>query len=139
MGVIEVTVFSKTTPSTRYWYQERLQTSSLLWLQGLWWISKVELGSAWMQEEATLSARFNCLLVVTKCKNIIQRFDIVFDLNFFSQKIEQSNFCIFWCQFRVKGVVLDEKVTSKTPIKIKSYLLGTIFSHFYWVLGAKNP
>ena len=83
-----------------------------------------------MQEEATLSARFNCLLVVTKCKNIIQRFDIVFDLNFFLQKIEQSNFRIFWCQFRVEGVVLDEKVTSMTPIKIKSYLLETIFSHF---------
>ena len=72
-----------------------------------------------MQEEATLSARFNCLLVVTKCKNIIQRFDIVFDLNFFLQKIEQSNFRIFWCQFRVEGVVLDEKVTSMTPIKSK--------------------
>ena len=72
-----------------------------------------------MQEEATLSARFNCLLVVTKCKNIIQRFDIVFDLIFFLQKIEQSNFRIFWCQFRVEGVVLDEKVTSMTPIKIK--------------------
>ena len=83
-----------------------------------------------MQEEATLSARFNCLLVVTKCKNIIQRFDIVFDLNFFLQKIEQSNFRIFWCQFRVEGV-LEKKVTSMTPIKIKSYLLGTIFSHFY--------
>ena len=82
-----------------------------------------------MQEEATLSARFNCLLVVTKCKNIIQRFDIVFDLNFFLQKIEQSNFRIFWCQFRVEGVVLDEKVTSMTPVKIKSYLLETTFSH----------
>ena len=75
-----------------------------------------------MQEEATLSARFNCLLVVTKCKKIIQRFDIVFDLNFFLQKIEQSNFRIFWCQFRVEGVILDEKITSMTPIKIKSLL-----------------
>ena len=44
---------------------------------------------------------------------------------------EQSNFRIFWCQYLVEGVVLDEKVTSMTPIKIKSYLLGTIFSHFY--------
>ena len=45
--------------------------------------------------------------------------------------LAQSNFRIFWCQFRVEGVVLDEKVTSMTPIKIKSYRRWTIFSHFY--------
>ena len=55
-----------------------------------------------MQEEATLSARFNCLLVVTKCKNIIQRFDIVFDLNFFCKKLNKAIFAFFGVNFGKK-------------------------------------
>ena len=41
-------------------------------------------------------------------------------------------------QFLVEGVVLEKKNTSMTPIKIKSYLLGTIFSHFYRVYGKNS-
>ena len=52
---------------------------------------------------------------------------------------EQSNFCVFWCQYRVEGVVLEKKFTLMTPIKIESYLLGTIFSPFMKFLGQKVP
>ena len=42
--------------------------------------------------------------------------------------LEQSNFQILRCLFRDDGVVLEQKNTSMTPIKIKSYLpLGAIF------------
>ena len=65
-----------------------------------------------------------------------QKLTLVFILN---DMLEQSNFRILRCLFRDGGVVLEQKVTPKTPIKIKSYLLGAIFRPFLQVLGAIKP
>ena len=77
-------------------------------------------------------------LIVLISKYIIPFKNPLNKLSFFSSKNEQSNFCVFWCQFRVEGAILEKKVTSMTPIKIKSYQLGTIFSPFCGVLWPKS-
>ena len=59
-------------------------------------------------------------------------------MSFFSSKNEQSSFCVFWCQFRVEGAILEKKITPMTPIKIKSYPQWTI-ARFMEFFGQKVP
>ena len=51
----------------------------------------------------------------------------------FFDKVKQSSFWDFRGRFRVEGVGLEQKVTYMTPIEIRFYHRGKIFSPFYQV------
>ena len=63
----------------------------------------------------------------------------MYEIVFFSSKNEQSNFCVFWCQFRVEGAILEKKVTSMTPIKSKVTYWGPFIARFVELFGQKVP
>ena len=146
MGVIEVTFSSKTTPSTRNWHQNMRKLLCSIFCKKKFKSKTISNLCIIFLHLVTTNKQLNLALkVASSCIQALpsSTFDIQQSpcnhswLEVCNLSPDVSNFRIFWCQYLVEGVVLEKKVTSMIPIKIKSYLLGTIFSH--WVLRAKNP
>ena len=138
-GVIEMTFCSKTAPSPRNWHkktrnclvQSPLQKDKFI-------VKKRTLISGELRSHILFTARLTwgffeiCLVDFWKNSNIcIKKYS---KLSWMNKAISR----FFWCQFREVGVVLEQKVSPMTPIKIKSYLLGTISRPFNRVLSPKK-
>ena len=134
MGVIKVTFCSKISPSPRNRHKKTRNCFVYAW-QTFWIL-------------------YTNVLILSKIpkNHIITKLPIsnVFLMSFRKNKTFlptllkvfltwTKQFRIFQCQFKGERLVLEQKVTSTTPIEIKSYLLGAIFRPIFWVLGAKKP
>ena len=134
MVVIEVTFCSKISPSPRNRHKKTRNCFVYAW-QTFWilYTNVLILSKIPKNHIITKLPISNVFLMIfIKNKTFLPTLHKVF-LTWTKQ------FRIFQCQFKGDRLALEQKVTSMTPIEIKSYLLGAIFRPFFWVLGAKKP
>ena len=144
MGFIEVTLFSKTTPFSRKRHRKtRKLLCSILWkntILYLYYIVTIGYILRILQSN-TLSGLLlylgisepNALLILAGWRVLTSLLMFVSrssKFRVFFQGIEQSKFRIFRCPFQEKGILLEKKVTSMTPIKSKSTYWG-LFSDLF--------
>ena len=137
MGVIEVTFSSKTTPSTRNWHQKMRKLLCSIFCKKKFKSKTISNLCIIFLHLVTTNKQLNLALkVASSCIQALP--SSTFDIHQSPCNHRRLEVCnLSWYQYLVEGVVLEKKVTSMTPIKIKSYLLGTIFSHFCRVLWPK--